>query len=99
MLRKTQAALAAAALIGLAAPAMAGEGSVDSNNFGPRYAYPYSYYGPAPGGYAYSSPGYVYDAPGPYWSGPRVVVEEDLNTGYYAPPWRRPAIEFGIAVE
>jgi hypothetical protein len=107
MLTRTKTALAGAALLmGLAAPAAAGEGSVDSDNFGPRYSYPYSYYGPAPGGYAYSAPGYaysapgyVYGAPGPVFGGPRVVVEEDVNTGYYAPAWRRPGIGIGIGIE
>jgi hypothetical protein len=97
MFTKTALALAAVLSLGLAAPAMAGEGSSDITDswnhdrggapyaYGwrePGYAYGSPGYAYGSPGYAYGSPGYVYGAPGIVYGGPRVVFESDLNTGY-----------------
>ena len=86
MFTKTALALAAALSFGLAAPAMAGEGSTDITDSwnhdrgGAPYAYGWS--GWREPGFVYGSPGYVYGAPGIVYGGPRVVFEADVNTGY-----------------
>ena len=81
MITKLNVAAAATALvIGFAGGAQAGEGSVDSNNFGNTY---YGWNQPG-GGWgapqAFVSPGYSY-APG-YSYGPRSYYDDDSMTGY-----------------
>ena len=97
MFIKTAAALAAALVIGMAAPSMAGEGSAeitDSWNHdrgGAPYAFGWSGGWREPG-YVYGGPR-VYGSPGYVYGGPRVVIETDLNTGFaprrrfYEPAW------------
>ena len=101
MLVKTGAALAAALVIGMTAPSMAGEGSsgiTDGWNHdrgGAPFAYGWS--GWRSPGFVYRSPGFVYGSPYAYRSpgfayGPGVAVEADINTGYaprrfYDPVW------------
>jgi hypothetical protein len=89
MFTKTAAALAAALVIGMTAPSMAGEGSSDitdrwnHDRGGAPYAYGWS--GWREPGYVYGSPGYygyAYGSPGYVYGGPRVVIETDVNTGY-----------------
>lgn len=86
MITKLNVAVAAAALvIGFAGAAKAGEGSVDSNNFGNTY---YGWNQPS-GGWGtsggYVAPGYSY-APRSYYYGD----DADLMTGYTV---RRPMVE------
>ena len=101
MLIKTGAALAAALVIGMTAPSMAGEGSSGITDWwnhdrgGTPFAYGWA--GWREPGFVYRSPGYAYRSPYIYRSpgfayGPRVVVETDINTGYarrgyYDPAW------------
>jgi hypothetical protein len=86
MTTKLTVAVAAAALVlGIGGVAKAGEGSVDSNNFGNSY---YGWNGPGTysNGYGYRSvePGYAY-APRSYYND-----DADVMTGYSV---RRPAVE------
>jgi hypothetical protein len=85
MTTKLTVAMAATLVLGFGGIASAGEGSVDSSNFGNSY-YGWNGGGAYANGYAYRSvePGYTY-APRSTYSD-----DADLMTGYSV---RRPAIE------
>jgi hypothetical protein len=103
MLIKTGAALAAALVIGMTAPSMAGEGSAQITDWwnhdrgGAPYAFGWS--GWHEPGFVYRRPGYAFGSPYVYRPRgfvygyePPVVVETDINTGYaprryWGPGW------------
>jgi hypothetical protein len=89
MFSKTAAALAAALVIGVTAPSMAGEGSSDITDWwnhdrgGAPYAYgPYAYgwSGWRQPGYVFGSPRVIYDSPAVVYE-PRPMFEADINVG------------------
>jgi hypothetical protein len=87
MLIKTAAALAAALVIGMTAPSMAGEGSAQitdcwNHDCGGWRSPVFGWSGWREPGYVYGAPR-VYGSPGFVYGGPRVVIDPDINTGYF----------------